>query len=199
LGEDQVLKEQPRSDPGERSPSHLGWRFDAVEEVRSGPSLPDGQRRYGRRLDPLEYRILNAYRDGDMKAHRREAKNCALIECAQVAAEKANWPLRDEFRKMSSRKGGGATRSGGATDRMRAPAPPAPTRAPASTPQRVSYERPAPAAPPPAPPPRSAATARRVAGEIEPRSAALFFSLRHQEALIMAKHRGRAVATIRST
>ena len=26
----------------------------------------------------------------DMKAHRREAKNCALIECAQVAAEKAN-------------------------------------------------------------------------------------------------------------
>jgi hypothetical protein len=104
-------------------------------------------------MDPLEYRILNAYRDGDMKAHRREAKNCALIECAQVAAEKANWPLRDEFRKMSSRKGGGATRSGGATDRTRAPAPPAPTRAPASTPQRVSYERPAPAAPPPAPPP----------------------------------------------
>jgi hypothetical protein len=107
-------------------------------------------------MDPLEYRILNAYRDGDMKAHRREAKNCALIECAQVAAEKANWPLRDEFRKMSSRKGGGATRSGGATDRTRAPAPPAPTRAPASTPQRVSYERPAPAAPPPAPPPRRA-------------------------------------------
>jgi CO/xanthine dehydrogenase Mo-binding subunit len=92
-------------------------------------------------MDPIEFRILNAYRDGDMKAHRREAKNCALIECAQVAAERANWPLRDEFRKMSSRKGGGATRS---------------ERAPASTPQRVSYERPAPAAPPPAPPTRSA-------------------------------------------
>ena len=29
---------QPRSDAGERSPPHLGWRFDAVEEVRSGPS-----------------------------------------------------------------------------------------------------------------------------------------------------------------
>jgi CO/xanthine dehydrogenase Mo-binding subunit len=87
-------------------------------------------------MDPLEYRILNAYRDGDMKPHRREAKNCALIECAQVAAEKANWPLRDEFRKMSSRKGGGATRS---------------ERAP----ERFSYDRPAPAAPVPAPPPRS--------------------------------------------
>ena len=107
-------------------------------------------------MDPLEYRILNAYRDGDMKAHRREAKNCALIECAQVAAEKANWPLRDEFRKMSSRKGGGATRPGGGADRTRTPAPAAPARAPASTPQRVSYERPAPTAPPPAPPPRSA-------------------------------------------
>jgi CO/xanthine dehydrogenase Mo-binding subunit len=106
-------------------------------------------------IDPLEYRMLNAYRDGDMKAHRREAKNCALIECAQVAAEKANWPLRNEFRRMSSRQGGGS-----AIDRSRAPAP-APSRAPANTPQRVSYERPTPAAPPPytappAPPPGSA-------------------------------------------
>jgi hypothetical protein len=105
-------------------------------------------------MDPLEYRILNAYRDGDMKAHRREAKNCALIECAQVAAEKANWPLRDEFRKMSSRQGGGAAHTGGA-----APAR-APTSTPTSTPQRVAYERPTPSAPPhiapPASPPRSA-------------------------------------------
>jgi CO/xanthine dehydrogenase Mo-binding subunit len=109
-------------------------------------------------MDPLEFRILNAYRDGDMKAHRREAKNCALIECAQVAAEKAHWPLGDEYRRMSSRQGGGAARTGGA-DRTRAPAPAAPA-APArpSTPQRVSYERPAAAAPvtAPAPPPRSA-------------------------------------------
>jgi len=111
-------------------------------------------------MDPLEYRILNAYRDGDMKAHRREAKNCALIECAQVAAEKANWPLREEFRRMSSRQGGGAARAGATIDRTRAPAPATPARAPASVPQRISYERPTPAAPPPytappAPPPRS--------------------------------------------
>lgn len=53
-------------------------------------------------MDPVEFRILNAYRDGEMKAHRREAHNCALVECAQVAAEKANWPIRDEFKRMNS-------------------------------------------------------------------------------------------------
>ena len=55
-------------------------------------------------MDPVEFRILNAYRDGDMKAHRREAHNCALVECAQVAAEKANWLIRDEFKRMSSHR-----------------------------------------------------------------------------------------------
>ena len=153
-------------------------------------------------MDPLEYRILNAYRDGDMKAHRREAKNCALIECAQVAAEKANWPLREEFRRMSSRKGEGAARpSIAAADRTRAPAPPAPARTPASAPQRISYERPTPASPPPrtappAPPPRSAPPPPRVTCRFDARCAALLVSFRHQEALIMAKHRGRGVATI---
>src|SRR5215468_7439724 len=99
-------------------------------------------------MDPLEFRMLNAYRDGDMKAHRREAKNCALIECAQVAAEKANWPLREEFRRMSSRVGRAATRAG-------APVPAAaPARTRAGSPQRVPYDRAAAAAPalPPAPP-----------------------------------------------
>jgi hypothetical protein len=62
-------------------------------------------------MDPVELRILNAYRDGDMKAHRREAKNCALIECAQVAAEKAKWPIREEFKRMSSLTGGGGERA----------------------------------------------------------------------------------------
>ncbi len=62
-------------------------------------------------MDPMEFRILNAYRDGDMKAHRREAKNTALIECVQVAAEKAKWPIREEFRRMSSRKDGGGSRA----------------------------------------------------------------------------------------
>ena len=46
-----------------------------------------------------------------MKAHRREAKNTALIECVQVAAEKAKWPVREEFKRMSSRKDGGGARA----------------------------------------------------------------------------------------
>jgi hypothetical protein len=48
-------------------------------------------------MNPIELRILNAYRDGDMKAHRRLAKNCALIECCQVVAEKAGVKLSPEM------------------------------------------------------------------------------------------------------
>ncbi|MEZ5925482.1 MAG: molybdopterin cofactor-binding domain-containing protein [Hyphomicrobiaceae bacterium] len=62
------------------------------------------------RMNPIELRILNAYRDGDMKAHRRLAKNCALIECCQVAAEKAKWPISDWARQQSSLTGGGGER-----------------------------------------------------------------------------------------
>lgn len=62
-------------------------------------------------IDPAEFRIINAYRDGDMKAHRREAKGTALIECVQVATEKAKWKIGDEFRRAESRKGGGGERA----------------------------------------------------------------------------------------
>lgn len=62
-------------------------------------------------INPIELRLLNAYRDGDMKAHRRTAKNCALIECAQVAAQKGNWPIGSEYSAMSSLKDGGGERA----------------------------------------------------------------------------------------
>lgn len=62
-------------------------------------------------VNPIELRILNAYRDGDMKAHRRVAKNCALIESCQVAAQKAQWPIRPEFSAMSSLRDGGGERA----------------------------------------------------------------------------------------
>ncbi len=61
-------------------------------------------------MNPVELRILNAYRDGDMKAHRRVAKNCALIECAQVVAEKAGITVSPEMRAASSLKDGGGAR-----------------------------------------------------------------------------------------
>ena len=87
-------------------------------------------------MDPMEFRILNAYRDGDMKAHRRVTKNAALIECVQAAAQLADWPLSERFRAMASTRDGGGER---------AVVPPTPT---ATTP------RPAPsaAAPEPSPP-----------------------------------------------
>ncbi|MEM1362222.1 MAG: molybdopterin cofactor-binding domain-containing protein [Pseudomonadota bacterium] len=56
-------------------------------------------------MDPIEFRILNAYRDGDMKAHRREAKNTALVECCQVAAQKAGWSLSPAMMGESSKLG----------------------------------------------------------------------------------------------
>jgi CO/xanthine dehydrogenase Mo-binding subunit len=116
-------------------------------------------------MDPMEFRLLNAYRDGDMKAHRREAKNTALIECVQVAAEKAKWRTGEEYKRMSSRKDGGGARAG-------IPPPPRDPAAPRLSPaqQRTSYDRPAPQpappiparepprAPPPAAPPQPAAS-----------------------------------------
>ena len=157
-------------------------------------------------MDPIEFRILNAYRDGDMKAHRREAKNCALIECCQVAAEKAGWPIRDEFKQMASMTGGGGERAimpvnaPGSFERPQpqpaaaqpvpaqpvqapppspTPAPPAtaqPASAPPSTPEQVS------------PPPATQAP--------RPRRTPVLIGGRNQEALTMAKHRGRGVASI---
>ena len=53
-------------------------------------------------LDPLQLRLLNAYRDGDMKAHRKIADGTALIEVIQKAAELVGHELPGEFRAMSS-------------------------------------------------------------------------------------------------
>ena len=38
-------------------------------------------------MDPMEFRILNAYRDGDMKAHGETAHGAALVETVQAAAK----------------------------------------------------------------------------------------------------------------
>ncbi|MDW3181572.1 xanthine dehydrogenase family protein molybdopterin-binding subunit [Roseobacter sp.] len=62
-------------------------------------------------VDPVSLRILNAYRDGDMKAHRRSAKNCALVECCQVVAGKAGWGLSAQDMAASSLTGTTAERA----------------------------------------------------------------------------------------
>ena len=55
-------------------------------------------------MDPLEFRFINAYRDGDMKAHRQPTEGAALIECMQEAAKIANWPIAEKYFSMSSAK-----------------------------------------------------------------------------------------------
>ena len=53
-------------------------------------------------MDPFELRFKNAYRDGDMKAHRKVAEGTALIEVMQRAAELTGHELTQESRAMSS-------------------------------------------------------------------------------------------------
>ena len=53
-------------------------------------------------MDPLQLRLINAYRDGDMKAHRKVASGTALIEVIQKAAEMVGHELPQEYRSMRS-------------------------------------------------------------------------------------------------
>jgi CO/xanthine dehydrogenase Mo-binding subunit len=53
-------------------------------------------------IDPLELRLKNAYRDGDMKAHRKVAEGTALIEVIQRAAELSGHELGAEYRTLTS-------------------------------------------------------------------------------------------------
>ena len=55
-------------------------------------------------MDPLEFRFINAYRDGDIKAHRQPTEGAALIECMQEASKVANWPVAEKYMSMSSVK-----------------------------------------------------------------------------------------------
>jgi CO/xanthine dehydrogenase Mo-binding subunit len=53
-------------------------------------------------IDPLQLRLKNAYRDGDMKAHRKIAEGTALIEVIQRAADLVGHELPEEYKAMSS-------------------------------------------------------------------------------------------------
>lgn len=57
-------------------------------------------------MDPLAFRILNAYRDGDPKAHGETTKGAALIETMQTAAKLAGWPLDEAALAASSARRG---------------------------------------------------------------------------------------------
>jgi len=50
--------------------------------------------------------MINAYRDGDMKAHGKVTDGAALIEVMQAAAKMTGWRLSEESRHASSLKRG---------------------------------------------------------------------------------------------
>ena len=53
-------------------------------------------------IDPFELRLINAYRDGDTKAHRKTVEGAALVEVVQEAARITGRGLPRRFQAMSS-------------------------------------------------------------------------------------------------
>jgi CO/xanthine dehydrogenase Mo-binding subunit len=53
-------------------------------------------------IDPLIFRLKNAYRDGEMKAHRKIVEGAALVEVIQRAAELVGHSLPEDCRRISS-------------------------------------------------------------------------------------------------
>jgi CO/xanthine dehydrogenase Mo-binding subunit len=59
-------------------------------------------------LDPWEIRLINAYRNGDIKPHRKVAEDATLVETIQAAAKLVGHELPDHLKVMNSwdRNGG---------------------------------------------------------------------------------------------
>jgi CO/xanthine dehydrogenase Mo-binding subunit len=53
-------------------------------------------------LDPWSIHFINAYRDGDMKPHRKLVEDATLIETMQAAAGLVGHELPARFRAMTS-------------------------------------------------------------------------------------------------
>jgi CO/xanthine dehydrogenase Mo-binding subunit len=63
-------------------------------------------------LDPWTVRLVNAYRNGDMKPHRKLAEDATLIETIQAAAALVGHELTPEQRAMTSAPRAGAADGG---------------------------------------------------------------------------------------
>jgi CO/xanthine dehydrogenase Mo-binding subunit len=53
-------------------------------------------------MDPWQLRLLNAYRNGDMKAHHKEAEDAAMVETIQAMARLAGQDLPPAYQEMTS-------------------------------------------------------------------------------------------------
>ncbi len=66
-------------------------------------------------LDPWTVRFVNAYRNGDVKPHRKVVEDATLIETMQAAADLVGHELTDEQRAMTSAPRDGGAGGGGGT------------------------------------------------------------------------------------
>jgi len=53
-------------------------------------------------MDPWEIRLINAYREGDMKSHLKEVEDAGMVETILAAAKLAGKELPEDFSNMSS-------------------------------------------------------------------------------------------------
>jgi len=53
-------------------------------------------------MDPWEFRMMNAWRNGDISATQVKVEACAAVECMQRAAELAGIELPQHLKTMSS-------------------------------------------------------------------------------------------------
>ena len=65
-------------------------------------------------VDPWTIRFINAYRNGDMKPHRKRAEDATLIETMQAAAVLVGHELPDDLRAMTSSPRDASPSGGGA-------------------------------------------------------------------------------------
>jgi CO/xanthine dehydrogenase Mo-binding subunit len=68
-------------------------------------------------MDPYEIRLLNAYRNGDMRPYQKVVSDASLVEVIKSAAEMVHHPLGERFQAMTS------------WDRANSPAQPKPVSA----------------------------------------------------------------------
>lgn len=53
-------------------------------------------------IDPWELRFINAYRNGDIRPHKKEVEDATLIEVMQTAAKMVGKELPEKYKKLSS-------------------------------------------------------------------------------------------------
>jgi len=53
-------------------------------------------------MDPFEIRILNGYRNGDMRPYQKVVSDATLVEVVQAAAELVGHPIGEPFKSMHS-------------------------------------------------------------------------------------------------